>query len=635
MRRDAYTVEEEKEFFLDFLGESEEYRDDGLVQADEIEAMDNYMVTPPRMGVGGDSLAARIVLKDTETHQTVETWLSKLLAMTLSPKGFVETSPIGREDAWGSNAVSGLLRYGFRRPGNFRSNYVTYKNAILFGQAVILPAWAYWEGPVTQIEGGGMGLFGEEEVTRVRALGVVQDDPLFFPIDIDDFYPFPGEEDMSRMLFCAHRYIIPEHKAWEMAESGRWSRAAVARAIGKADKTNSNSSQSSSSGHRYYPGNIERDKSWREGSFRSQHYRLPSSYKPLVAVEGWGEVPYRKRDGERWRRLTLLNGELVESRPMPVATSRRVPYCDFVMNPVQGRWRGVSPAIVNRYVQSFMDAMLICLAEGAVREVTAPVIYDPSSEVSEARLEAWAGPIAARGGPSAVGVMQYRPNLANGFAMYTGLKQMQQQSSGATGGLQGHGLGTKRFSANEAVSTFKQAMDRPTMVAELFEREYLPALGRMVFELYQQFLPSDQALADRVGVSAMVDNRMPTLANISGDFDIEFVGSSRIQDDQVKLQALTNIMQIFGSVPGAAPLFPWIEGLLKALELSQLRDLEAAAKNQQGAEEFIARSQLLSSVKSMQGPAAMPDGTDNADVPGIVSEGGTPFDPSQQQRFMQ
>ena len=610
MKQEKYNKEQEEDFFLSFLGESEEYRDDGLVENDEIQAMDNYLVNPPHQSSGTDPLAMDIILKDTETHQMVETWLSKLLLMTLSSKGFIAARPGGGyEDAWAANAVTKLSQYGFRRPSNFRSMYVSYKNAFIFGQSVILPSWAYWEGPISTIN-VTRNLFGQQqEVTRQRTTGVIQDDPLFLPIDIDDFYPYPGEETMERMLFCAHRYIIPSHQAHEMVEQGRWNRQAVEAAMGESDGAAANPQR-----HGYYPNNVEQDKHWRDGRFRSQYYRMSSQYKPLVAVEGWGEVPYRTKDGERWRRMTLLNGNLVESIPTPMSMSRRVPYCEFVMNPIQGRWRGVSPAIVNRYVQSFTDAMLICLAEGTVREVKAPVIYDPDSQISAARLQAWKGPISARGGAAAAGVLQYKPNLNNGFAMYAGTKEMQRMASGATGGLQGMGLGTKRFSANEAVQTFKQAMDRPSMIAQLFEREYLPALGKMVFELYQQFLPSDQALANRIGVTTMTDNRMPKLEDISGQFDIEFIGSSRIQEDEVKLQALTNIMSIYGSIPGAMPLFPWTEGLMKALELSQLRDLEAAAKDSEGAVSFMARHQLLSGAQNVQGPAAQANQQDNANI---------------------
>ena len=576
-------MQEDQEFFQSFLGDSEELRDDGHTQDEKIEALENYLVIPPPQTPGQNTpLSLRAALKDPESHQVVETWIAKLMLMNLGHQGFVDAVPGGgSEDAFGANVVSKLIQSGFRRPGNYRSMYVGYKDAAIFGQTVILPSWVYWEGPMTRIDVTEDMFTGDEIVERREITVPRQNDVMFLPIDVDDFFPYPGEDNIENMLFAAHRYVIPRHRVMEHVEQGRWDRGQVELAIGGANPDVSRG--------RGWDSTESEDKSWRWSMDRTVHDRMSELYKPLVAVEGWGEVPYKPKDGARLRRLTLLNGVIVESRPAPITMPRRIPYCDMVMNPIKGRWRGISPIVINRYTQSFADALLICLADATIKMTNAPVLVDQNAQIDMSQLEAWTGPIRTQD-IAGVRELEYKPQLGAAFQMYMGLKEQEQQASGMHGGLQGQGLGSKRFSASEAVETFKQALDRPNMMAQLFENEYLPALGRMVFELYQQFLPNSQELARRVGQSTMRSNRNPSLADIDGSYDLQFVGSTRMQSKEVQLQFLERSFQVIGSVPGAAPLYPWTEAILKWLELADLRDIEAKVGDKDGVEDFIERT---------------------------------------------
>ena len=129
------------------------------------------------------------------------------------------------------------------------------------------------------------------------------------------------------------------------------------------------------------------------------------------------------------------------------------------------------------------------------------------------------------------------------------------------------------------------------MMAKLAEEVYLPAQGLMILEMTQRFTGSTKELLDKVGPKIL--GRAPHLEDIQGHFDIKFVGSSQIESKDMQLQFLERAFQVFGSIPGAAPLFPWGEAMAKWLKSANLRELEAMVANPSGVEDFIQRSQAV------------------------------------------
>ena len=151
--------------------------------------------------------------------------------------------------------------------------------------------------------------------------------------------------------------------------------------------------------------------------------------------------------------------------------------------------------------------------------------------------------------------------------------------------------------------------------AQLFEFGPLPDLGKICLELYQQMLTSTTEIQQRVGRDKYLDSE-PRLADIQGDFDIKFIGSKRLASKDVQLQFLERSMQIFGSIPGAAAMYPWAPALLKWLELADLRELEAMVADPNGVEDYVLAQQVAAG-----GQAAISGNGANLpslDVPGLA-----------------
>lgn len=581
---------EEEEFFRSFLLASDQQRRE--YEDEDREALENVLVLPysNKHYRGLDStLSGSCVLKDPESHIINQTLLATQLLGTLGRNGFVDCQAVGAEDAYGAELASALLHNAFGRPNNFRSMAVTYQDMYIFGACVLMPSWLFQQGlkPTRSVQVDPFT--GVEQSSVSMQPAVFRDDIQFVPIGVEDFFPDPGHETIDQMLFAARRFVIPKYMAMQMVEEGRWKREQVEQALrSRTSKSNVGPSTGTSNNSSKKIDSLS-DATWRESMDRPTYGSIPDIYEPVVGYEGWGETPYLHSDGQRRRRLTMLNGVLVESRPSPVAMSRHIPMFDFVVSPIRGRWRGVSPAKINRYMQSFADAMLMVAADGAAKRAQPPVIYDENAGIRPRQLKNWRGPIRARN-INGVRELKWDADVGGALSVLSGLKSLMQMGSSATPGLQGQPFSTKRMSATESQLSGVQQMARPEMQSELLEREMLPALGLGMFEMYQLFIESSEDLARRVGRSTIEPGRTPRLSDIQGQYDIRFIGSRKMRSQEQQLLFMERAFQVFGSVPGAAPMFPWAPALAEYVRLLDLPKLEAMINNPNGVEDFVYNS---------------------------------------------
>src|SRR3972149_158123 len=307
----------------------------------------------------------------------------------------------------------------------------------------------------------------------------------------------------------------------------------------------------------------------------------------MICYGGFGETPSLPGDGFRRRRMTVLNGVLVESRKNPFRMKRRIPMFDFVLNPIAGRWRGVSPAQAARFKQSFLDALLMGLGAAIVRASSPPFLLKQGSGINEDDLLAfrWDRPLRSTHDLDRVlKQIPYAPPIQPTMELYAMLTQQIRRQSAASDPVQGLGFGSKRMSATETQFLGRQSLTRPEMTSAFLELDKLPALGKGLWELNRQFLTSPEDIAERVPAK-LAD--AATLENLHTDRDLRFVGSRKMQTKQMRLQALMQILNVVGSIPGAAPKFPFEEVFVEILETLDLKKLEGFVGNPARAEEFV------------------------------------------------
>jgi hypothetical protein len=210
-------------------------------------------------------------------------------------------------------------------------------------------------------------------------------------------------------------------------------------------------------------------------------------------------------------------------------------------------------------------------------------------------------PIMVDGGVSdSAAYLQYRPDIASALGVLSYSKDSMRNRAGMPDVNQGLGFSSNPRSASEASLQASRASSRPEMIAGLAEREALPALGKGLIALNQQFLDDSQALSLRVGaLPAPV-----SIQEILLDYDLEFVGSRRQHNKQSRVEALERAAQVVGQLPVAA-MFPWGDFMARYLGALDLPELEIAVANPE-----MTLQHLLMTIAARGGGGAGPANND-------------------------
>jgi len=536
------------------------------------------------------------VLKDPETHQQVMTIVSKVgLALLPQDDSFVEAIGVGFEDIHKASTVNKLEEYVFRLPNHFVVFIEWLMSQGIYGTGIMQGFWHFQEELRNQRDIIFDEYIGETSIVRPM-MTATYDDPKLILVDVRDFYPDAGNTRMSDMMGAATRFKIGAAEAFRRAARGQYKMEAVKRAVERQMSMDAEETKDHPDGE--------------DATSMSGRRESHPDFAQLIGYEFYGEAPFKAakgdagfEDGITRRVITVLCGETVRSDPWP----RRLPFFDGRVLPRLNSFWGIAPAEIIRYDQDFADTLKMMLADAVVRMTHPPILYDKDADMDLAKLRAFRPrvPIGARfRGSAPVEMLRYSPPLNDAFAMYSGVKGQMREASGALGAIQGLGLGSKRYSASEAVQTFQQALDRPEMFAQVVEREYLPPIGKYILELYQEFMPDGEEgaleLQRRVGQSEIP----VSLSDIMPEFDIKFVGSRVEGGNQRKLEAFREIVTASAN-PTVAQLIPWIPLLRKWFRSLGAHDVAAMVGNQ----EVMALNMMLTQLGGQNALAGNNNGT--------------------------
>lgn len=544
------------EFAMGFVSASSEYRGQFVDKWQEV--LSNFIVqpnydasyslrSPYRRNDVYKSSKKQIVLKDPETHKLVMTYASKLMRTIFGDMHheYVRARPTGWEDAEKGRTVTRLLRYDFQIPGHFRTLAEAVIDMILFGTSVVEVGWRYQEEdlPVRTV---GMTMSGPVD-TVARQRVVTYDDVCLRNIDLQDFYPDPGRYRLDEMGGAAKRFRMNAQAARALGDHGLYLPARVEEAIGKG---------ASGVDPAALKDNV------RAGQDQPEIAKSFGEFDDMIGYEYWGilgdDVEVEDEDGKVHKGekgvITVLNNVVVRQDLWPL-TDCTLPFKSLVINPVVGRFYGISPAEVVRFDQSFADALKILLAEAVIRQVHPPIAFDSSGDPDIAALKAWKADalIGVNGGPNSIGTVRYDANVQQGFAMLSGLQAAMQGASGALGGIQGES-GPDREAASVGVQRLQFAMDRPELAGAILEKECLPPIAKSMLRRNQQFL-DEEGLAQRIGEQPAA----VWIGDIMADYDVEFVGSRMSNNRQQKLQAFQTLASLAAVIPAFQMVLPTIE----------------------------------------------------------------------------
>lgn len=517
------------------------------------------------------SRRSQVMLKDPETFKVVMTYAAKLVKALLGdPKAeYIKCEPIGWEDVNGAEAATRYLRYVMRMPGHYRTLVEAIINMLLHGTAVIESPWKYEEVDVSS-RSVTMELGVEYDSVQQGTLPYY-DDVCLGVIDVEDFFYDPSRYRIQDMPGVAKRFRM---NAAEARRTERFRQEAVEAAIKKGPS-----------------GGRDSEERFREGIEQPTENLALSEFKDMIGYEYSGWVPWTIKGSHRVM-ITLLNGEKVYEDAYPYHDPM-LHFHTLIVNPVQGRFYGISPAEVIRSDQSFADAVKTLLAEAIIRQVHPPIAYDSDAEFDPVKLMEWKAdlPIPIRGGPQSIGTLRYDANVNNGFAMLTGLKNSMQEAAGNTG-IQGE-QGPDREAATVGQQRVELALDRVEYAAQFLETDGLPDIGRAILKRGQQFLTTEE-LIRRIG-------EMPEpvwIGDIMGDFDVQFSGSRKASTRAQKLQMTDRLQAMGAAIPAFAMQVPW--DILAQKIIGDWMDLPEVAA-QIGTAQTIQQNTALGALSGMGG----------------------------------
>lgn len=569
------------EHVMGFVSASDKFRSQYTDRWEEVLA--NVMVrpnvndtlgasTPYKRPYGGDTLyrrnRKRVVLKDGESHKVAMTYVAIIMTQLFGhPRNeYVQAVPVGWEDAESKGpVVTKLMRYAFSLPGHFRTFAETAFDMVTFGTGIIDSSWKFLKRDIP-VRTAMLGPAGEEFSTSIQPVKAY-DDICLRPVDIMDFYPDPSRYRIQEMCAVAKKFRMNSYEARRLAANGFYNAEDVEKAIAAAPATSSSSGPSP-------------NQSFRVGLDQPSDTVAAAGFKDLIGYDYWGEFPEKAdirddKEGSLIQRgvATVWNNVSIRRRNWPIADPN-YPFHTFIINPVQGRFYGISPAEVIRYDQSFADAMKMLLAEAMIRRVHPPIAVDEDATVDMAALRAWKADtvVTVRGGPQGIGTLRYDADVQGGFEMLTGLKAAMQEDSGALGAIQGQN-GPDRESATVGSARYGYAKNQPELACMIIEKECLPPIGQAILRRYQQFLGGIEDLKNRIG-------ELPDpiwIGDIMGDFDIQFVGSRLAVSNQEKLQSYDRLSAMAMQIPAAQAMIPW-DQILRALVGDVMNLPEVAAK---------------------------------------------------------
>lgn len=550
--RSAIEREGQKRFVLDFLERSARSREPYVETWNEI--WDNYLVVPsgttstaqwhgtslwPSFPSTRSAGIERSVLKDPETHQIVESLAAQSLGLLFSTRDYIQATPVGADDPEKARLISRMLMAILERPGLFRTAYQLFKDAFIFGTSIVELGWETRSRmqyvPTTIFDAMGYPM-GSQLVPKEV---LYRDRPLVRQIDHYDFFPDPsGTRIQEDMIGCAKRFTITPQEARRLAAAGTYDDpAAVERAIVTSRKQ---------------PVGVGQMVSVQQKQFDRLVDKLPTKMGLLCGFEYFGEYPDRTADRMSNRKITILNGEIVAGYGNPFMDGG-IPYKEIVVNPVQGRFWGLSPAEVVRYLQDSTDHFMMMLQDATNTALRGPLLAGRGFGADPERIrQAKFGDVVDVNDPTKILPIPRDTSVLQLSMMELARRKVSmREASGANSPQQPVPL-SGRPTATEVSEVTRIASQRGEAMTMLIEKDDYPFIGRTLHLRMRQFTDADSEL---VGVY-QGERFNATLDDIDIDADIRFIGSRQASSKFQRFAALKEAYTILSTNPEATMMFP-------------------------------------------------------------------------------
>ena len=549
-------------------------------------------------------------LKTPESHQGVNTLRALLLAGLYGVRDYVQADPVGNEDVDAASRVSKLVMFGLERPGNFRTNFETLGDSLIFGMGSYTARWRNdirlvpRRFPVPDPVNPGSFLMNPQTGSPMTILKNVMvpifDDPVLETDDLFDTWFDPSANRFDDLKFKCKRFRIRDEELESLRSDPNWDGEGIAQVLATDPQDRAS------------------------GPDMSQHPKLVTENLTLEDVKdvaqygyygGWqfeGQIPKDVADrigGIDCRGtviLRMINGIRVQAIQSPQRNGLIQGGAITIMPTGRGLY-GLSPLTVVRYLQDVSDTQLILTVQALIESVYQNYLVGGDQGPNLARDLETRRPREAFTLQGEITQVAPLPKDYTGLQISVGalnvISQTIRNAMNARDPVQGIFKQTGDTTATESQLVAASAMQNTDQLAVLIERDELPTMGRLINDLYYVNLDDEAKVFRRVGES---ETTTVNYFDIDAVTDINFVGARSVLNKQGKANQFRDFANMLMSNPMTAAMTDWHKLVMRygdeALDIKGLEQLMI-----QDPEEIVARMQAMGLANTIGQPSPPKD----------------------------
>jgi len=572
----------------------------------------NYPNKQYPMASGGASnfqLSPINFLKTPESHQGVNTLRALLLSGLYGTRDYVQADPVGDEDVEAAKRVSRLVMFGLERPGNFRTNYETLGDSLIFGLGSYSARWRNEVRlvprrlPVPDPSGQEEFLRGPDRpdgkpgaiMTVLQHVeDTIHDDPSLETDDLFDTWFDSSGNRFDQLKYKVKRFKIRDEELEVLKPDENWDSEGIARVL----DTKPSGSQA--------------------GPERSSHPKLITenlTEEDLKDVHkfgyygGWmfeGMIPKEVADeiGEDVDHrgsvvLRVINGILVQAIQSPQRNGQIQGGTITILPTGRGIY-GISPLTIVRYLQDVSDTQLILTTQALIESVYQNYLVSGDLGPNFARDLETRRPREVFTVQGDIEQLQPLPKDYSGLQIAVGalnlISQTMRNAMNARDPVSGIQRQGGEQTATETQVVAAAALQNTDQMAILIERDELPVQGRLINDLYYINLDDEGKVFRRVGET---EPEQVSYFDIDSVTDINFIGARSLLSKAGKANQFRDFASVMASIPIVAASVDWHEFIrrwgdealdVKGLERIMIKDPE----------EIVARLQAMGLANTVQ-----------------------------------
>lgn len=550
-------------------------------------------------------------LKTPESHQGVNTLRALLLSSLFGVRDYVQADPNGPEDVEAAKKVSHLVMYGLERPGNFRTNFETLGDSLIFGLGSYSARWKREDRlvprrlPVPDPINPGEFLRNPQTGAIMTVLqnimSPVFDDPVLETDDLYDTWFDPSANRFDQLKWKIKRFRMRDEELMGLMQDPSWDAEGIGHVL-ESDKPDTSRAGGPDGGtspkllteqltdedledvkeYGYYGG-------WMFEGMIPGEIAAKINEGAAVPIDPQGAVVIR-----------LINGIVIQAMQSPQRNGQ-IPGGLITILPTGRGIYGLSPLTIVRYLQDVSDTQLILTVQALIESVYQNYIIGGELGSTLAKDLERRRPRQAFTLQGDVTQLLPLPKDYTGLSIATGalqlLSQTMRNAMNARDPVQGIQKQTGETTATETQTVAAAALQNTDQLAVLIERDELPVMGRLVNDLFYCNLDDEGKVFRRIGD---VGTTAVSYFDIDAVTDISFVGARNLLSRNAKANQFRDFATMLASNPFTAAATDW-HALVKrygeeALDVKGLEQLMLTDP-----EEIVARMQatgLGSTLKS-------------------------------------